>query len=447
MKARLLIFFILFIVVAILIGKFWVGATHSFAPLYFYGISVTAVLLITYAVVLFKYKDPCLEARKKTKTNEKKYLVSCMVAVRNEEDIIELCIGSFLNQTYINKEIIFVNDASTDGTKIILDNYANKGLISVIHLEENVGKKKALAWAMLLARGDIFAFSDSDSVIAPDAIARIVDIFDAEPLVGSVSGHCRALNSDDNFLTKVQDSWYETQYSTRKAFESVFGVVSCISGPLAVFRREAVYNLIPAWENDTFLGQEFRFATDRTLTALVLGNKAVGGKLKKKYADSPFVNAIDYPLRDWKTLYCKSARAWTVVPNTFGKLIQQQIRWKKSFIRNAFFNAPFYWRKPFLPALFFYLHILFVVAGPLVAFRHLIYLPIHGNFLSPFLYIGGICLVGFTFGLAFSRESREPHEPYRWIYRPAMSLLSTLILSWLVFYSAVTIKKMTWYRG
>jgi cellulose synthase/poly-beta-1,6-N-acetylglucosamine synthase-like glycosyltransferase len=444
MKARLLVFFIIFIVLTILIGKMWVGALHDFAPLYFYGISVTLVLLITYTVVIFKYRDPCLEAQKKAKTNEGKSFVSCMVAVKNEEKIIELCIKSFLNQTYTNKEIVFVNDASTDGTRSILDDYANKGLISVIHLEKNVGKKKALATAILRAKGDIFAFSDSDSVLAPDAIARIVDIFDAEPLVGAVSGHCRALNADDNFITKVQDSWYETQYSVRKAFESVFGVVSCVSGPLAVFRREAVYNLIPAWENDTFLGQEFRFATDRTLTALVLGSTAVGGKLKKKYADSPFVSTIDYPLRNWKTLYCKSARAWTVVPPTFGKLIKQQIRWKKSFIRNIFFNVPFYWRKPFLPALFFYLHIIFVLAGPFVAFRHLIYLPMNGNFLSPFLYIGGICLVGFTFGLAFKKEDETSH---RWIYRPVMSLLSTLVLSWLVYYATVTIKKMTWYRG
>lgn len=444
MKARLVVFFIIFILLTILAGKMWVGARHSFAPLYVYGISVTAVLLTTYLVVFLRYRDPCLEARRKAKAIKKEYLVSCMVAVKNEEIIIEQCIRSFLNQTYQNKEIIFVDDASTDGTRTILDDYANRGLISVIHLEKNVGKKKALAKAMLLARGEFFAFSDSDSVLAPDAIARIVDIFNAYPLVGAVSGHCRALNAEDNFLTKAQDSWYETQYSVRKAFESVFGVVSCVSGPLAVFRREAVYNLIPAWENDTFLGREFKFATDRTLTALVLGGTAVGGKLKRKYAGSPFVDTIDYPLRDWKTLYCKSAKVWTVVPNTFGKLAKQQIRWKKSFIRNVFFNGYFYWRKPFLPALFFYLHILFVLAGPIIVIRHLLYLPIQGNLLSPFLYLGGIALVGFTFGLAFSRENRDS---YRWVYRPIMSLLSTLVLSWLVYYSALTIRKMVWHRG
>ncbi len=444
MKARLSILFLFCIVLVILGAKMWGAASHSFAPLYIYGISVSSVLLTTYSIVLLKYKDPYLKAQERTKSNEKRHFVSCMVAVKNEEGMIEQCIKSFVNQTYEDREIIFVNDASTDGTATILDDYAQKGLISVIHLDMNVGKKKALARAMFIAKGDIFAFSDSDSVLALDAISRIVDVLDADPLVGAVSGHCRALNADCNFLTKVQDCWYEGQYSIRKAFESVYGVVSCISGPLAVFRREAIYNLVPAWENDTFLGQEFKFATDRTLTALVLGSKAIGEKLKRKYSNSPFVRTIDYPTKNWKTLYCKSARAWTVVPNTFPKLIRQQIRWKKSFIRNAFFNGPFYWRKPFLPALFFYLHILFVLAGPLIAFRHLIYLPLNGNLLSIPLYLGGISLVGFTFGLAFKRENKDS---YKWIYRPVMSLLSTLILSWLVYYSAVTIKKMTWYRG
>ena len=96
-------------------------------------------------------------------------------------------------------------------------------------------------------------------------------IFEADPEVGAVSGHCRALNADENFLTKIQDTWYEGQFSVRKAFESVFGAVTCVSGPLAIFRRSAIYNFMPAWQADTFLGQEFRFATDRTLTAYVLG--------------------------------------------------------------------------------------------------------------------------------------------------------------------------------
>jgi hypothetical protein len=125
-------------------------------------------------------------------------------------------------------------------------------------------------------------------------------------------------------------------------------------------------------------------------------------------------------------------------------MLKQQIRWKKSFIRNIFFTGSFYWRKPFLPSFFYYLHIMFVLFGPIVAFRHLIYLPFRGDLVSIFLYIGGIAFIGFMFGLAYKRENRTCHL---WMYRPLMSMLSTLILSWVVYYSAFTIKKAIWYRA
>jgi cellulose synthase/poly-beta-1,6-N-acetylglucosamine synthase-like glycosyltransferase len=236
----------------------------------------------------------------------------------------------------------------------------------------------------------------------------------------------------------------EGQFSVRKAFESVFGSVTCVSGPLAVFRKEAIYNFIPAWENDRFLGQEFKFATDRTMTGFVLGSKAIGEKIKDKYKDSFFVKNNDFQTRDWKVVYCKSAKSWTNVPDTFKRLINQQIRWKKSFIRNIFFTGAFFWRKPLPVALVYYLHILFVLMGPFISFKHLIYLPIKGDIFSAALYLFGIVFVGFMFGLACKLEDKENH---RWVYRPIMSLLSTLVISWMIFYSAITIRKMVWSRS
>ncbi len=443
LEYRLITHFVVFALLTILMGKYWFADSASLF-LYSYGIVVTLVILTTFFFAFVLYKDPYELAIRNLEAFRPEPLVSCMVAVKDEEDVIERCILSFINQTYKNRKIIFVNDGSADGTGKILDEYSRGGAIQVIHLAKNVGKKKALSEAMRIARGSIFVFSDSDSVIAADAIEKIVAIFNVFPEIGAVSGHCRAMNGNKNLLTRVQDSWYEGQFSIRKAFESVFGAVTCVSGPLAVFRREAVYNFIPAWENDTFLGQEFKFATDRTLTGFVLGSKAIGGRLKKKYADSPFVKDCDYPLNDWKIVYCKAAKAWTNVPDTFSKVIKQQARWKKSFIRNMFFTGAFYWRKPLIPALNYYLHILFVLAGPFITFRHLIYLPLRGNLNAAILYIAGIVFIGFMFGLAYKLENRDCHK---WMYRPLMSLLSTLILSWLIFYSALTIKKMIWYRG
>jgi hypothetical protein len=128
------------------------------------------------------------------------------------------------------------------------------------------------------------------------------------------------------------------------------------------------------------------------------------------------------------------------------KYEKQQIRWKKSFIRNIFFTGSFYWQKPFLPALFYYLHIIFVLLGPSIALRHLVLLPIQGSIFAPVFYLAGITFVGLMFGLGYWLRD-QTNQRHKWIYRPLMSLMSTLIFSWLIFYSAVTIKKLKWYRG
>lgn len=440
---RLVTHIIVFSLLVILAGKFAFNSNPSNHLLFGYGIAVTTVTLLSFFCGLVLYKDPYVKAHLNPHFKQKKYAVSCLIAVHNEEQVISKCVESFLRQTYINKEIIFIDDASTDRTLEILNRYASSKKIRVIPIEKNIGKKKALAVGMSLAQGEIYVFSDSDSVLANDAIDKVIDVFSSDPLIGAVSGHCRALNGNQNILTKIQDSWYEGQFSVRKAFESVFGAVTCVSGPLAAFRKEAIYNYIPAWMYDSFLGQEFKFATDRTLTGFVLGAPYIGKKLKRKYANSLFVAQKDYPVQNWKIVYCKSAKVWTVVPDTIKRIMKQQIRWKKSFIRNIFFTGTFYWRKPLLPALVYYAHILFVFIGPVIVFRHLIYLPIQGNVFTALLYLLGIVFVGFCFGLAYKMENPQDHK---WIFRPLMSVFSTLVLSWLIFYSILTIRKMIWAR-
>jgi cellulose synthase/poly-beta-1,6-N-acetylglucosamine synthase-like glycosyltransferase len=417
---------------------------------YAYGVTVTTVILVTMTVSFGFYRDPALVARAGHPELDPEAglrsdwpLVSCIVAVHNEEEIVCHCIASMAAQTYPNAEIIVVDDASTDGTPAVLRELAQQYPVTLIELPGNLGKKRALSIGLLQAHGSIVAFADSDSVWAPDAVELAVPIFLADDDVGAVSGHCRALNGDENLLTKIQDSWYEGQFSVRKAFESVFAAVTCVSGPLAFFRLSAIYNFMPAWGADSFLGQEFRFATDRTLTAYVLGGSYLGPRVLPRHADSPFAEPR-YPDRDWKVLYSKSTRAWTNVPSTFRGMVRQQIRWKKSFIRNVFVTGRFYWRRPFLPALFYYVHVAFVAAGPFVAARHLIYMPLRGDPMSMLLYLAGITLIGLSFGLAFRYENPGSR---RWLYRPAMSLMSTIIFSWLIFYSAATIKRMTWFRG
>jgi cellulose synthase/poly-beta-1,6-N-acetylglucosamine synthase-like glycosyltransferase len=434
---------------ALLIVKLEFKNPDSNDVFYAYGILVTAVVLTTMTVAFGFYRDPAITSRDSLSRLRAERgdiiwpLVSCIVAVHNEEDLVASCVVSMVSQTYRNTEVIIIDDASTDNTRAVLRWLARKYRIAVVELPENRGKKGALSVGVLRARGSIIAFADSDTVWAKDAVEMAVPIFLANERVGAVSGHCRALNGDSNLLTKIQDSWYEGQYSVRKAFESVFGAITCVSGPLAIFRRSAIQNFMPAWVADTFLGQEFRFATDRTLTAYVLGGTYLGRKVLPQHANSPFAYPR-FPLRDWEIVYSKSARSWTNVPSTARAMVKQQVRWKKSFIRNTFVTGRFYWRRPFLPALFYYIHVAFVICGPFIAARHLIYMPLRGDPISPLLYLSGIAAIGFSFGLAFRYENPGSH---RWIYRPLMSLLSTIVFSWLIFYSAATIRKMTWHRG
>ncbi len=426
----------------ILYGKFF-NYENKNLSLAVYGLATTSVIFMTFLITYLKYKDPSETIRRKYLSLNEKPFVSCIVAVYNEEKLIIPCVQSLIGNTYPNKEIILVNDASTDSTKEKLEHFKNKE-IKIINLEKNVGKKKAIIQGVLQAKGSIFVFTDSDCILAQDSIEKVVEIFVHDKKIGAISGHGRALNADENLLTKIQDSWYETQYSIEKAFESAYGSVTCVSGPLAFFRREAIYNYFPAWENDKFLGKEFRFATDRQLTGYVLGSPYIGKKLKKQYSTSPFVKNINYPEKEWKVIYCRSAKVWTKVPNTFQKLIRQHIRWKKSFIRNIFFTGKFYWRKPIIASMKYYLGVLFTIVGPLIAIRHLIYLPLQGHALSGLFYLSGIFFTGALYGIAFKLENPKS---YIWIYRPLMSIMSTLILSWLIFYSLFTIKTNIWHRG
>jgi cellulose synthase/poly-beta-1,6-N-acetylglucosamine synthase-like glycosyltransferase len=371
-------------------------------------------------------------------------LVTCMLAVRDDLGVIERCVNSVLDSTYENLELIVVDDASTDGTADLLERLSAQRSFRYIALDENVGKKRALTLAASHANGSVFVFTDSDCVVSPYAVEQCVKALVADPRVGAVSGHARALNAGKTLLTRVQDTWYDGQFGVAKAAESVFGTVTCVSGPMAAFRREAVFNYLPAWAEDRFVGREFKFATDRQLTAYVLGQHRIGARLKRRFAGSPFVRNKDYPERKWRVEYVASARVLTNVPETTSRMFRQQVRWKKSFIRNLFFTGGFLWRRGPMPAFLFYGHVLWVCAAPVLAFRHLVWLPLHGSLWLTGVYLCGIALKGCMWAVAFKVQNPASTQ---WPYRPLMSLLSTLCFSWLLPYSALTLRKSIWSRG
>lgn len=94
-------------------------------------------------------------------------LISVIVPVYNVEPYVAECIESIQNQTYMNLEIILVNDGSTDASGDICDKYAAYDeRIQVIH-KENAGVSAARNTGIESANGDYIGFVDSDDYIAP----------------------------------------------------------------------------------------------------------------------------------------------------------------------------------------------------------------------------------------------------------------------------------------
>ena len=432
------------------------------------------ILLFAYT----KFKDPYIYAKSMHVSNGITYgifkpLVSIIVPVKNEEGNIRNCVQSCINSTYSNKEIIVVNDGSTDDTAAILDEMKKEEpRLNIIHLSKSVGKKQAIEAASEIAKGEIFVSMDSDCDMACDAVEKAVRIFNSDRKIGAITGHGRVRGAiRGNALLKMQDVYIDASCRILKGMETCFSSVSCCAGSLSFFRREAVKPYIHEWAHDKFLGMDnFKFATDRRLTAYILGTKPSrvledsskpndstsntmhnipvlmhcknGLETITSSSDSDTENNNNDKLRyAWKVVYSPSVKVNVGVPETLPTLIRQQIRWRKSFIRSLFATGGIYWRRPLYAALLYYLQISLKFLRPLIVLKVAIFLPLSGDFITALLYFSGVFFAGMIYGVDF--RLRNPGSSL-WLYRPLFTLLTTFVYSWLIFYAAITIKKTAW---
>ncbi len=91
--------------------------------------------------------------------------ITVVVPVYNVETYVGECLESIIHQTYQNIEIILVNDGSTDGSKAILDAYAQKDERIIVIDKVNGGLSDARNEGLKHATGKYVCFIDSDDVI------------------------------------------------------------------------------------------------------------------------------------------------------------------------------------------------------------------------------------------------------------------------------------------
>ena len=92
-----------------------------------------------------------------------KHLLSVIIPLYNSKKYIEKCIDSVL-ELHISKEIIVIDDGSTDSSCQVVKSYADNGLIK-LYQQENKGVSEARNLGLSVCQGDIIAFVDSDDYI------------------------------------------------------------------------------------------------------------------------------------------------------------------------------------------------------------------------------------------------------------------------------------------
>jgi glycosyltransferase involved in cell wall biosynthesis len=102
--------------------------------------------------------------------------VSVIVPVFNGEGVVEECIGSLLNQSLTDIEIILVDDGSTDGTSAICNRYAAADTRVMCVRRPNGGVSVARNQGLDLARGTYLAFADADDIVPPGGIDALVRV-------------------------------------------------------------------------------------------------------------------------------------------------------------------------------------------------------------------------------------------------------------------------------
>ena len=164
--------------------------------------------------------------------------VAVLIPAYNEETVIVRTIRSVLNSDYSNLHIIVIDDGSLDRTaEVAREAYAAEPRVQVLS-KPNGGKAAALNFALDRLEEDIYVGIDADTVIAADAISKLIPHFE-DPRIGAMAGNAKVGNRV-NLWTR----WQALEYITSQNFErralDLFHVVTVVPGAIGAWRTAPV---------------------------------------------------------------------------------------------------------------------------------------------------------------------------------------------------------------
>lgn len=224
-------------------------------------------------------------------------LVTVIVPAYNEERAISKTVESLLKLSYANKELIIVDDGSTDKTLEVARDYAENDLVKVV-TKPNGGKWDALNTGIKESKGEFIVGIDADTLLDQDAIQHLIKHF-IDPTIAAVAGNVKVGNRK-GILTKLQALEYVVGINLHRRSEAHLQNVTVVPGPIGAFRA-SVLKEIGLFEGDTF-------AEDADITFRIL--KA-----------------------GYKTVFEARAFGYTEAPKSMTSLAKQRYRWYRGSLQ------------------------------------------------------------------------------------------------------------------
>ncbi|THG98780.1 hypothetical protein EW026_g3458 [Hermanssonia centrifuga] len=169
---------------------------------------------------------------------------------------------------------------------------------------------------------------DADTKVFPDSLKYLVNCMHHDQMIMGCCGETRIANKRQSWVTAIQVFEYFISHHMAKAFESVFGGVSCLPGCFSMFRLKARKSTGEDWVPLIIKPEIVKEYSQSVVTTLHEKNLLLLG-------EDRFLTTIlirTFPNR--KMMFLPQARCRTVVPDTFSILLSQRRRWINSTIHN-----------------------------------------------------------------------------------------------------------------
>ncbi|HXR17611.1 MAG TPA: glycosyltransferase [Terriglobales bacterium] len=373
----------------------WDFSTHAITWIFFLGdLLMTGRLLFVGAFAVFdRFRQQ--PSGSPAEVASYKPAVAVLIPAYNEEKVIERTVRAVLASDYPGLHVIVIDDGSSDNTLEVARRAFVKEVASgrvLILTKRNSGKAEALNFGLEhLSDEEIFVGIDADTVIAHNAISRLVPHF-LNPKVGAVAGNAKVGNRV-NLWTR----WQALEYITSQNFErralNVLGAVSVVPGAIGAWRTSAVREA-GGYHTDTV-------AEDADLTMALLRN-------------------------GYRVQYEDLALAYTEAPINANGLMRQRFRWSFGILQSVWKHRDVFARKGALGWVALPNIVIFQILLPLVspfidlmfavgAIWYFIQKHFHPDSTDPasfqrlLVFFAAFLIIDFiTSAIAFGLERRQP---------------------------------------